>query len=106
MFTDLLSEQTFADEMVGPQERLDTLTTVEYEVDARRHTAVIRIFNPGSWVRLAFERIARLPRYLLQTAGFSAKVTESGFARVVTAVWSFLVGGATIATFALLIRKG
>jgi hypothetical protein len=77
MFVDLLSEQTFADELVGPQERLATLTTVEHEVDTRRHTAVI-----------------------------SAKVTESGFARVVTAVWGFLVGGATIATFALLTWKG
>jgi hypothetical protein len=102
MFMDLLGQQSYSDN-VTVQVRLDTLATVEHELGAQVDKARRDLLNPARWIRLAFERIARLPRYLLKTAGFSDNVTNSGFARAATVLWSFLVGAATIASFVLLL---
>jgi len=102
MFMDLLGQQSYSDN-VTVQVRLDTLATVEHELDAQVNQTCRHLLNPAKWIQLAFERIAGLPRYLLKTAGFSDNVTNSGFARIVTVVWGFLVGAATIASFVLLL---
>lgn len=67
-----------------------------FEARARRD-----LRNPWSWTRLAFERVIGFPRYVLRNAGFSQEVTGSTRVRIVTVVWSFLVGASGIGAFVL-----
>jgi len=102
MFYDLFSEQSFS-EQIGPQFRLDVLATLEHELAKQEADAKQDLWNPGAWLKLAFERLLRLPRYILQQAGFSERVVNSTGARIVAVLWSIAVGGSTIGGFILLV---
>lgn len=98
MFADLFNRQSSADNVTA-QLRLEVLAAVQHELETLEGLYRLDLFNPLAWIRLLFERLARFPRYLLRTAGFSNRVTDSGFARVITAIWSLAVGAATIGAF-------
>lgn len=102
MFADIFGHQSYAD-AVAPAFKVQTLLQVIQQLDDRWRARRNDLLNPLRWLQLAFERIVRFPRYLLKTAGFSSRVTESGFARVVTVIWSLVVGIATIGAFVLAI---
>jgi hypothetical protein len=95
-FLDLFDDQT--DSIGSTRVRIDDLATIIHEVrripDLRRRS----LFNPWAWVRLSFERVIAFPRYVLLHAGFR-KAADSTAARVVTVVWSFVVGVSTIGAF-------
>ena len=59
------------------------------------------LYNPWAWARLAFERLVGFPRYVLRHAGFSPGVTDSTAVRLVSVLWSLLVGAAGIGGFVL-----
>lgn len=96
-FSDLFDEQSYADH--DAQFRQDELATTEHELDRLRDIRRRDLYNPWSWIRLAFERLIGLPRYMLRRAGFGTAVTDSTGAKIVSAVWSALVGIATIGAF-------
>lgn len=98
-FADLFDQQSFTDHGWGF--RLDELATISHELEWQETGYRRGLFNPWAWIRLTFERIVGFPRYVLRHAGFSAKATESAPARVVSVVWSLLVGGAGIGGFVL-----
>jgi hypothetical protein len=103
-FSDLFDEQSFTDH--GPQYRLDELATIIHDTRNQARRWKRDVFNPWAWVRLAFERIVRFPYYVLRRSGFSDKAVASTGARIVTAVWSVLVGAATIAGFVVTLLHG
>ena len=96
-FSDLFDAQTNAVGSTGY--RVDELATIAHETTAQLETRRHDLFNPWSWTRLAFERIVGFPRYILRRAGFGDKTTNSTGARVISVVWSLLIGGATIGAF-------
>jgi hypothetical protein len=98
-FSDLFDTQTHADVTGGASFKLDELATILHETRREEGRHRRDIYNPWSWLRLAFERIIGFPRYVLRRAGFSDRVTESTGARLVSVVWSFLVGATTIGAF-------
>jgi hypothetical protein len=98
MFGDLLGRQAYAD-TVSDGMRLQTIEQAIYEWVTRREQYGSELVNPARWVQRAFESVVGFPRYLLRIAGFSSQVTESGFARVVTVLWSLVVGAFTIGAF-------
>lgn len=102
-FADLFDEQSFTGH--GTQFRQDELATTCHELRRQEALRKRAIFNPWAWTRLAFERIVRCPRYVLTLAGFDTKVTDSTGVRVVTALWSFVVGAATIASLIVAVAQ-
>jgi len=103
-FLDLFDAQTNS---IGSRSyRLDDLVTIVHEAEWNRDMRRRDLYNPAVWIRLAFERLVRFPAYVLRTAGFSDDTAASSAVKVVSAAWSLLVGGATIAGFVLtLIRS-
>lgn len=104
MFADLFSRQSYTDH-ITPDYRIETLLAVASAWDEQHRLAVSRLVNPFAWIRLAFERVVRFPRYLLKTAGFPENVTDSTGARIVTVLWGLLVGAATIGSFVLMLLR-
>jgi len=96
-FADLFDEQTFTDH--EPQFRLDELATIRHELALQTVARRRDLLLPWRWIRLAFERVISLPRYLLMQAGLGSKVTGGLAARVVTVLWAILVGLAGIGSF-------
>ena len=95
-FSDLFGQQSFTD--YPPTLRLDNLATIRHEVALRCRQSKSDLFKPWRWAQLSFERVVRVPRYILRLAGFT-KAAESTAARAVTVVWSILVGASTIGAF-------
>jgi len=99
-FAELFDETPFA-LMSQPDDFLaNELASVGHELTTREREAKRRLFNPWAWLRLSFERVAALPRYVLRQAGFLEAADSTG-ARVLTVLWSALVGTATISGFVL-----
>ena len=96
-FSDLFGTQSYAE--YGPTFRLDELATILYEVDRAKAGWRRGVLNPWAWVRLSFERLIGFPKYVLRQAGFSNTVTNSTGVRILTVVWSILVGSSTIGAF-------
>jgi hypothetical protein len=95
-FTDLFGEQSDTD---YPESlRLDDLATIRHEIAWITGLRKADLFKPWTWARLSFERIVRLPRNVLRLAGFR-KAADSTAAKVLTVVWSVLVGASTIGAF-------
>jgi len=101
MFLDLTSEQSFADMLISEQTRLDELATISHAPESREATQRRRLFNPFAWLRLAFERVVGIPRYVLRAAGFSKGVTDASITRAISVLWGIAVGAATIGGFAI-----
>jgi hypothetical protein len=95
-FLDLFDDQT--NSIGSTRVRVDDLATIIHEVRRIRDLRRRSLFNPWAWVRLSFERVIAFPRYVLLHAGFR-KAADSTAARVVTVVWSFVVGVSTIGAF-------
>jgi hypothetical protein len=104
-FSDLFDLQTDAEAMGGPSFKLDELATILHETECEEGRYRRDICNPWAWLRLAFERIVGVPRYVLRHVGFSEKAADSTGARLVAAVWSFVVGAAGIGGFIVTIVK-
>lgn len=102
-FADLFDEQT--NSVGNARVRLDDLATIVHETRGQAEQRRRDLLNPWAWLRLAFERVVRFPRYVLRHAGFSKKVTDSTGARIVAVAWSLLVGAATIGGFVLAALK-
>jgi hypothetical protein len=98
IFSDLAGMTTFGVESL---ERVDVLTQTEYQLGVQARHRFRDLFMPWRWIQLAFERLIRLPRYLLKTAGFPDSVSGSAAARGVGVVWSLIVGLATIGALVL-----
>jgi hypothetical protein len=96
-FLDLFDAQT--DSIGSRAYRLDDLVTIVHESEWQRDLRRRDLYNPAAWGRLAFERVVRFPAYVLKLVGFSEKTAGSSAVKVVSAVWSLLVGAATIAGF-------
>jgi hypothetical protein len=109
MFADLFNHQAYS-ESVTPAYRAQVLVTAIHDLANRENESWRDLLNPLTWLRLMFERVIGFPRYLLHVAGFSERVTESSSTRVVTVVWSLVVGAAGIGSFVVaviaLARKG
>lgn len=98
-FSDLFDNQTNS---VGSQGfRCEELAKIAHETRTQQERAKRALFNPWTWTRLAFERLVGFPRYVLRRAGFSDKVMDSTGARIVSVIWSLLIGAATIGAFAV-----
>jgi hypothetical protein len=104
-FADLFGEQTYA-YILPANYRADALTTLVYEAEAVEGGRRWALWNPWQWLRLSFERVVAFPRYVLTIAGFSPNVTDSSTVRVVTAIWSLLVGVAGIGSFVVTALHG
>jgi hypothetical protein len=98
IFADLFGQQSYANAITSAVKR-EALAQVIHELTLQKKDRRADLWRPTRWLRLAFERLIGFPRYLLETAGFSPRVTESGFARVVTVLWSIALGLATIGGF-------
>lgn len=98
-FSDLFDEQSFTDHEAGF--RLDELATIVHDTERQLERRKRHLLNPWAWLRGAFARLVGLPRYVLRLAGFGTNVTDSPGAKIGTAVWSFLVGAATIGAFVI-----
>jgi hypothetical protein len=98
MFGDLFNRQSFTDNVTFDY-KLEVLQTAEHELGDRKRRAKHDLFNPWSWIRFSFERLVGFPRYVLAQAGFGSRVTDSGIVRVLTVVWSLLIGAAGIGSF-------
>ena len=103
VYDDLFDRQAYADQLVGTSFRRQDLATIIYETQKQEDEARRAIVEPWSWVRLAFERVVRFPAYVLRVSGFGVGVTESTGVRVVSALWSFAVGVATIGAFVVVL---
>lgn len=101
-YSDLFDEQSFAE--LGSSFRLDDLATIRHEVELQHRLRRGDLYNPWAWTRLSFERVIAFPRYVLRRAGF-AKTADSTAARLVTVVWSFLVGAAGIGGFVVTLLR-
>jgi len=98
MFSDLAGAQSFG---AGVAERLDALTMTQHQLRVQAGHRRRDLSYPWRWVQRAFERIVRLPQYLLRTAGFSDDVSGSTAAKGVGVLWSLVVGAATVGAFVL-----
>lgn len=98
-FSDLFDDQT--NSVGSTSYRCDALATIAHETRSQEMVAKRALRDPWTWTRLAFERVVGFPRYVLRRAGFSTKVADSAGARIVSVVWSLLVGAATIGAFVL-----
>jgi hypothetical protein len=103
IFADLFDRQSFTGH--SHQFRLDELASVAHET--RRQESIWKrdLLNPWAWLRFAFERVVGFPRYVLLQAGFSAKATDTTAARLISVLWSALVGAAGIGGFVVALVK-
>lgn len=99
-FAELFDETPYALMVQGDAFLANELASTNHELTTRERDAKWRLANPWAWLRLSFERVAGLPRYVLRQAGFKAAADSTG-ARIVTVLWSALVGIATIGAFVL-----
>lgn len=79
---------------------MDELATIRHEVNASKAFRRGDLLNPWHWARLSFERVVRFPRYVLTLAGFR-KAADARGTRIVTVVWSIVVGASTIGAFVI-----
>ena len=98
MFSDLFNRQSYTDNVTDAL-RLEVIAGVQHQLQRRVEQRRRELRNPLAWLRIAFERLVRFPRYLLRQAGFSKRVTDSSLTRAVTVAWSLIVGAATIGAF-------
>lgn len=98
-FLDLFDRQT--DSIGSRSYRLDDLVTIIHEAEAQRDARRRDLYNPGAWVRRAFERLVGFPAYVLKLVGFSDETAGSSAVKAISALWSLGVGGVTIAGFVL-----
>jgi hypothetical protein len=96
IFADLFDEQSYTDH--PDSFRVDELATIRHEVDVSKAFRTGDLLNPWHWARLSFERVVKFPRYVLTLAGFH-KAADGRATRIVTVVWSIVVGGSTIGAF-------
>lgn len=103
-FAELFDEAPFMWMVQGDDFLANELASINHELTTRERDAKRRLVNPWAWLRGAFENAAGLPRYVLRQAGFMKAANSTG-ARIVTVVWSALVGLAGIGSFVLALLR-
>lgn len=100
-FGELFDETPYALMVQGDDFLKNELATIAHELEGQTRRAKRNMLNPWAWLRLSFEQVVGLPRYIIKRAGFSAAAADSKAARIVTVLWSVVVGIAGIGSFVL-----
>lgn len=99
-FGELFDETPYALMVMRDDFLQNELATIGHELEGQTRRAKRNMLNPWAWLRLSFEQVVGLPRYIIKQAGFS-EAADSKAARIVTVLWSVLVGVAGIGSFVL-----
>lgn len=103
MFSDLFSDSSFTDS-VTPEIRQDNLSEAIHLLEERHADTRRQLVNPLAWLTRTFRRVLKWPVEILKAAGFSS--ADASFAgKLVSALWGFAVGIATIGGFVLALSQ-